>query len=61
MKNLAFDFPKNTVSNLKNSEPEHERSFRGKLQSCFLETAQSITKIKAFNEGKAYLSDQTLA
>lgn len=40
---------------------EHERSFGGKLQSCCLEAALGIVKIKALNEGKAYLSDQILA
>lgn len=32
-----------------------------KLQSCCFEAALSIVKIKALNEGKAYLSDQILA
>lgn len=48
------------LSYLKNSRPEHKRSFRGKLWSCHLKAALTIIKIRAFNEGKAHLSDQIL-
>lgn len=62
--NFAFVFPKQNktkpLSYLKNSKPEHKRSFRGKLWSCHLKAALTIIKIRAFNEGKAHLSDQIL-